>query len=54
MLICLIRMSGRLAMCIADFYLEDTVFFAYCKDKMHPEDLTLDKSGIVYVVHDSL
>ena len=32
-------------MCLADFYLEDNVFFAYCQDKMNPEDLSLDNTG---------
>ncbi|XP_067945419.1 myb-like protein X [Watersipora subatra] len=39
-------MSGRLVMCLADFYLEDSVFFAYCQDKMNPEDLTLDQTEV--------
>lgn len=32
-------------MCIADFYLEDSVFIAYSHDKMTPDDLILDEQG---------
>ena len=45
MLFLFFRLSGRLVMCLADFYLEDNVFFAYCQDKMNPEDLSLDNTG---------
>ena len=45
------RLSGTLVMCLADFYLNDSVFFAYCNDRMNPDDLTLDQSGISPYIH---
>lgn len=36
-----------LVMCLADFFLEDSVFIVYCHDRMHPEDMELTEAGIV-------